>query len=98
MTLPPSDEKNQHSARYRFALRVVRTVMGFTVILVGLVLTIPGIPGPGLLIVIGGLAILATEYMWARRYLNKVKEGGEKLKFIFLPSRKPKEPADTPKS
>jgi len=35
---------------------------------VGIVL-IP-LPGPGWLIVFGGLAILATEYVWARRLLN----------------------------
>jgi uncharacterized protein (TIGR02611 family) len=96
MTLPPTDDKNNHNRQYRMALRIVRTIMGFTVILIGLVLTIPGIPGPGLLIVFGGLAILATEYVWARRYLAKIKEGGEKLRYIFFPNRKPKDKPDKP--
>jgi tellurite resistance protein TerC len=63
---------------------MVRTVMGFTVLLFGLILAIPGVPGPGFVFIIAGLAILATEYVWARRYLNKIKEGGEKLGMIFF--------------
>jgi len=44
--------------------------IGGFVVLVGLVL-IP-YPGPGWLIVFGGLAILATEFAWARLLLNKL--------------------------
>ena len=62
--------------------------MGFTVLLFGLILTIPGVPGPGLAIVILGLAVLATEYAWARRYLQKFKEGGEKIGSIFFRRKK----------
>jgi drug/metabolite transporter (DMT)-like permease len=77
--------------RFRKARRVARIVLGFTTILIGLILAIPGIPGPGLLIVIGGLAILATEYVWARRYLNRLKQGGEKLTAVFFRRKKPAE-------
>ena len=52
----------------RNAKRTAVTLAGFAVVLIGLVL-IP-LPGPGWLIVFGGLAILATEYVWARRLLN----------------------------
>jgi uncharacterized protein (TIGR02611 family) len=45
--------------------RVAVTLLGFTVLLVGLVL-LP-LPGPGLLVVALGLAILATEFVWAWR-------------------------------
>ena len=48
--------------------RVVIAVLGVAVIAVGIVL-IPA-PGPGWLVVIGGLAILATEFSWARRLLH----------------------------
>lgn len=51
--------------------RIAVTIAGFVVVLVGIVL-IP-LPGPGWLIVFGGLAILATEYVWARRLLNYAK-------------------------
>lgn len=45
--------------------RVAVTVVGFTVVLLGLVFLL--LPGPGLLVVLFGFAILATEYMWAWR-------------------------------
>ena len=32
------------------------------------------LPGPGLLVIIAGLAILATEYVWAERLLQMAKE------------------------
>jgi uncharacterized protein (TIGR02611 family) len=73
---------------YEIARRWVRIIMGFTVILIGLVLAIPGIPGPGALIIFGGLAVLATEYAWARRYLQKFKKGGEKLGAILFGKKK----------
>jgi len=57
--------------------RIAVTIAGFAVVLVGLIL-IP-LPGPGWLIVFAGLAILATEYVWAERLLTyakrKVKQG-----------------------
>ncbi len=55
----------------RNARRVAITITGFIVLIVGLIL-IP-LPGPGWLIVFGGLAILATEYVWAQRLLNYSK-------------------------
>jgi hypothetical protein len=51
--------------------RIAVTIAGFVVILIGIVL-IP-LPGPGWAIVFGGLAILATEYIWAERVLNYAK-------------------------
>ena len=47
-------------------------VVGGVVLLAGLVL-IP-LPGPGLLVVPVGLAILALEFAWARRWLAAVRE------------------------
>ena len=52
--------------------RIAITVVGFLVILIGLIL-IP-LPGPGWLIVFAGLAILAREYVWAERLLNHAKQ------------------------
>jgi len=47
------------------------TVVGFAVVGLGII-AIP-LPGPGFLIVVAGLAILATEYVWARNALEKAK-------------------------
>jgi uncharacterized protein (TIGR02611 family) len=55
----------------RHGRRVAVTIAGIVVLLVGLALCV--LPGPGLLVVAAGLAILATEYAWARRLLRRVR-------------------------
>ena len=53
------------------ARRLVVIVIGFTVLLIGLALLV--LPGPAFVIIPVGLAILATEFAWARRLLRRVK-------------------------
>lgn len=60
---------------YRVARRIVLTVVGLTVVLLGVVMLVT--PGPGLLGMIAGLGILALEYTWARRWLTSVRNGAE---------------------
>jgi uncharacterized protein (TIGR02611 family) len=55
------------------------------VLVVGLVLVAAGIvmlvfPGPGLLVILGGLAVLATEFVWAERLLDQAKRQADKAK------------------
>jgi hypothetical protein len=38
------------------------------------------LPGPGVLLIIAGLAVLATEYVWAQRMLNYAKDKAEQAK------------------
>lgn len=52
--------------------RIVIAVVGFTVLFIGIALIV--LPGPAFLIIPLGLGILATEFVWARRLLQKVKE------------------------
>lgn len=52
--------------------KVAVTVAGVAVAGVGVALLV--LPGPGLIVVVLGLAILATEYDWARRWLATTKE------------------------
>ena len=51
--------------------RVIVTVIGATVLLIGIALLI--LPGPAFIVIPVGLAILATEYAWARRWLRKIR-------------------------
>src|SRR5438128_5098696 len=51
--------------------RVIVSVVGATVLLIGVALLI--LPGPAFIVIPIGLAILATEYAWARRWLRKVR-------------------------
>jgi len=46
-------------------------LMGGTVIVIGIAMIV--LPGPGLVVILGGLAILATEFLWARRALRNAK-------------------------
>ena len=48
-------------------IRVGRVIVGLVLMLGGAVLSVPGIPGPGVLLVVGGLALLGREFHWARR-------------------------------
>ena len=57
---------------WRAAKRLVIAVIGTTVVLLGLVMMLT--PGPGLVVILAGLGILATEFVWARRLLMQVKE------------------------
>ena len=51
--------------------RVIISVVGVTVLLIGVALLV--LPGPAFIVIPIGLAILATEYAWARRWLKKVR-------------------------
>ena len=54
------------------ARRVIVSVVGATVLLIGIALLV--LPGPAFIVIPLGLAILATEYAWARRWLRKVRQ------------------------
>jgi uncharacterized protein (TIGR02611 family) len=51
--------------------RAVVAVIGFTVLLVGLAMIV--LPGPAIVVIPLGLAILGTEFLWARRLLTKAR-------------------------
>lgn len=53
------------------SVRLSLAALGFTVLAVGLVMLVT--PGPGLLVIIAGLAILAHEFAWAAVALDKAK-------------------------
>ena len=60
------------------AKRVIVIVIGFTVLVLGIVLIV--LPGPAILVIPLGLAILATEFLWARRLLVRFKWKTRRLK------------------
>lgn len=60
----------------KFLKRIVIAIVGFTVLLLGVVMII--LPGPAFIIIPLGLAILATEFVWAQRLLTKAKAYFEK--------------------
>jgi len=68
---------------------MVILIMGMTVLLIGIAMII--LPGPALVVIPVGLAILATEFAWARRWLNVMRNSAEKgaeklnLRSLFRP-------------
>jgi uncharacterized protein (TIGR02611 family) len=55
----------------RLVWRIAITVLGVSIVLIGIVL-LP-LPGPGWLIIFAGLGVLATEYVWAHRLLRRAR-------------------------
>ena len=53
------------------AMRIVKLVGGFGLLLAGAVMLV--LPGPGWLTIAAGLALLANEFHWARRALDAIK-------------------------
>ena len=62
------------------ATKIVVTIVGTLVILVGVVLSGPGVPGPGFVVIVFGLAILSTEFEWAERLLNRARAWLERMR------------------
>jgi uncharacterized protein (TIGR02611 family) len=78
----------------RQARRLIVAVIGFTVLLIGVALLV--LPGPAVLVIPAGLAILATEFVWARRLLEQVKR--QVTRIVSSVSEAPREPgSDAPK-
>jgi uncharacterized protein (TIGR02611 family) len=60
-----------HLDNIKVVRRVIVAVVGATVMLIGIALLV--LPGPAFVVIPVGLAILATEYAWARQWLRKVR-------------------------
>jgi len=63
--------------------RAVKTVFGFTLLAIGAVLVIT--PGPGWVVILAGLAVLAAEFLWARRLLDRLKSGAGRVVGVLRP-------------
>jgi uncharacterized protein (TIGR02611 family) len=71
----------------RQAKRAVKIVFGFTLLALGGVMLIT--PGPGWAVIFAGLAVLAAEYIWARRLLDRLKDQASRLRDSVRPVRAP---------
>ncbi len=57
--------------------RLLKIAFGFTLLAIGAAMLV--LPGPGWLTIGLGLAVLAAEFIWARRLLNRLKKQAIKL-------------------
>jgi uncharacterized protein (TIGR02611 family) len=62
----------------RSSKRIAVLVIGLALVAGGLAMLV--LPGPGIVVVILGLAVLATEFVWAERMLDRAKEQASKAK------------------
>jgi tellurite resistance protein TerC len=59
--------------------RIIRITAGVVVLLAGIVLMVPGVPGPGFIVLFIGLSILAVDFVWAHRLKTKMKDTGARV-------------------
>jgi uncharacterized protein (TIGR02611 family) len=62
--------------------RIGVSIAGLVLVALGLVMLV--LPGPGVLLLLAGLAVLATEYVWAQRMLNYAKRKAGQAKDAVL--------------
>jgi len=66
--------------------RVFRIVAGFTLLAAGVVMLVT--PGPGWVVILLGLGLLAAEFVWARQLMDRIKrEGGRVRDAVFRPGK-----------
>jgi len=58
--------------------RVFLVVAGFTLLLAGVVMLVT--PGPGMLAIFLGLGLLAAEFVWARRLMERIRREGGRVR------------------
>jgi len=73
------------------AKRWFKIIGGFTLLVLGVAMLV--LPGPGLIIIVFGLGVLAAEFVWAKRLLNHLKEQSEKLRHNVFPRSEKARPA-----
>jgi len=78
----------------RSGKRIAVTVVGFAVLVAGVAMLV--LPGPGWAAIFLGLAILATEYLWAERLLRKAKEKAGQARDAVLGRRRDPPPDARP--
>lgn len=57
---------------YKAARRIIVGIVGATVLLIGAVMIVT--PGPAIVVIPVGLAILSIEFAWARLWLKRLRE------------------------
>ena len=66
--------------------RIFLIIAGFTLLLAGGVMLVT--PGPGMLVIFLGLGLLAAEFVWARRLMDRIKHEGGRLVNRFAVTKK----------
>lgn len=80
---PPGTPLVPDRTLLRRAKRLIRIVFAFTLLVIGAILVpVPLVAGWPIILV--ALSILAVEYVWARRLMNRIKRGAVRVKDAAL--------------
>jgi uncharacterized protein (TIGR02611 family) len=86
---PPQNEESVPPPRGFMIFRTIDQVRrffkilgGFTLLLVGAVMVFT--PGPGWVVIFLGLTVLAAEFVWAKKLMDRMKHEGNRLKDTVL--------------
>jgi uncharacterized protein (TIGR02611 family) len=69
------------------AKRFLRILFGFTLLVAGIAMI--ATPGPGWITILLALGVLAAEFVWARRLLERLKREGERIRNAVFPPASP---------
>ena len=62
---------------YRAGRKLAIATLGASVVAVGVAMLV--LPGPAIIVIPLGLAILAVEFAWARRWLERLRDGSRRV-------------------
>ncbi len=82
------------SDTYKKARRVVVAIIGGSVVVVGILMIV--LPGPAILVIPAGFAILGIEFAWARRWLRKLKAKTQETMDYFNRDRESSDKSSPP--
>jgi hypothetical protein len=69
-----------HYLHYRALLwRLCRIICGFVLLVLGLFLSIPGIPGPGIVLIVLSFGILSHDFHWAKKIHTSLEQRWHKI-------------------
>ena len=71
------ERKVRHKQR-NILQRAVIVFLGILIVIAGIAMSAPGVPGPGIVTIIIGLTFLALEFDWAERWLERVIIWGDR--------------------
>ena len=73
-----SEKKGPLIKTVKQAKRLIKVVMGFTVLALGCIMLVT--PGPGIVTIVLGLAILGTEFVWAKKLMKRFEKEAVNVK------------------
>ena len=71
------ERKERHKQRNIFQ-RIAVVILGVLVVIAGIIMSGPGVPGPGIVTILLGLGFLALEFDWAERWMERVIIWGDR--------------------